>query len=258
MLNLLNTTEIEIWPASILQLRSSRLARWCSHAHSVLRRKKDGYILAMCMPDKIQTCLRPLAPKQATDYAIKIACCNQNAFALQLPDIFPQMEALLHELEIDPTSYQKITGLEIHSEPGKLFYAGQDRFRRAIWLTHTAALAWRKMQRSAAEQGIILEVVSAYRSHYYQKALILNKRRKGQSLTHILGVNAAPGFSEHHSGRAVDLSTPDFPAATQCFEHSEAFSWLQNHAAAFGFSMTYPRHNPHNIQYEPWHWCHHS
>jgi D-alanyl-D-alanine carboxypeptidase len=40
----------------------------------------------------------------------------------------------------------------------------------------------------------------------------------------------------------------------ESFEHTEAFAWLQGHAAAYGFRMSYPRGNVHGISYEPWHW----
>src|SRR5690606_41627176 len=70
----------------------------------------------------------------------------------------------------------------------------------------------------------------------------------------ILEVNAAPGWSEHHSGRAVDISAPGEPPAEESFEATPAFAWLRANAAGLGFTMSYPRDNPHGIVYEPWHW----
>ena len=90
--------------------------------------------------------------------------------------------------------------------------------------------------------------------HAYQLGIIERKRARGLTLDAILKVNAAPGFSEHHSGRALDIGTPGEPAAEESFEHTAAFAWLQQHAAAFGFRLSYPRDNPHGIVYEPWHW----
>ena len=82
------------------------------------------------------------------------------------------------------------------------------------------------------------------------------KRARGQSVEEILHVNAAPGYSEHHSGRALDIGTPGEPPAEESFEHTSAFAWLTRHAGDFGFVMSYPRANPHGIVYEPWHWYH--
>ena len=67
-------------------------------------------------------------------------------------------------------------------------------------------------------------------------------------------VNAAPGFSEHHSGLALDIGTQDEPPAEESFERTAAFAWLRDHAGEHGFVMSYPRDNPHGIVYEPWHW----
>ncbi|HPF74253.1 MAG TPA: D-alanyl-D-alanine carboxypeptidase family protein, partial [Xanthomonadaceae bacterium] len=65
----------------------------------------------------------------------------------------------------------------------------------------------------------------------------------------------APGFSEHHSGNALDIGTPDEPPAEESFENTAAFDWLCENAPNFGFQLSYPRNNPHGIVYEPWHWC---
>jgi D-alanyl-D-alanine carboxypeptidase len=96
--------------------------------------------------------------------------------------------------------------------------------------------------------------VSGFRSIDYQAALIRKKIEAGQRIENILAVNAAPGFSEHHSGMAVDIATPGSRPLTEEFEATDAFRWLQEAAAGFGFSMTYPRENPWGIAYEPWHW----
>ena len=71
----------------------------------------------------------------------------------------------------------------------------------------------------------------------------------------ILRVNAAPGFSEHHTGRAVDLGTHDCEALEEEFEQTDAFVWLERNAESFGFAMSYPRGNASGFAYEPWHWC---
>lgn len=71
----------------------------------------------------------------------------------------------------------------------------------------------------------------------------------------ILEVSAAPGFSEHHTGRALDLTTPGGPVLEEPFEHTDAFAWLSESAGSFGFHLSYPRGNSHGIAYEPWHWA---
>jgi D-alanyl-D-alanine carboxypeptidase len=155
-----------------------------------------------------------------------------------------------------PESYGRDRALGPSREPPQLAFAGHDRYGREQWLEPRAAAAWRRMRGAAARDGVALELVSAFRSIPYQAGLVERKRAKGQSIDEILRVSAAPGYSEHHTGRAIDVSTPGFPVLEEAFEDSPAFAWLTANAARFGFRMSYPRGNPHGIAYEPWHWCH--
>ena len=111
------------------------------------------------------------------------------------------------------------------------------------------------MHVAASEDGIELHLVSAFRSASYQLEILRRKLDQGQSIDEILKVSAAPGYSEHHSGRVVDLTTPGYAALEEEFETSAAFAWLRRNAANYGFHLSYPRGNPHGIAYEPWHWC---
>ncbi len=139
----------------------------------------------------------------------------------------------------------------------RLIDVGLDVFDRPARMDPQAAVAWQQMQNEASLSGVSLQLVSAYRSPKYQAALIQNKINKGQKLDDILKVNAAPGHSEHHSGRAIDLTTPGFEVLETHFEESPAFAWLQTYGKKHGFTLSYPRGNPHGIIYEPWHWCYH-
>ena len=136
-----------------------------------------------------------------------------------------------------------------------LVSVGKDIFDREQRLTPAAAEAWRRMQTAAGEDDISLQLVSAYRSVDYQVGLFERKLARGQLIDDILQVNAAPGFSEHHSGNALDLTDGECEPLIEDFERTPAFAWLQVHAGRFGFVMSYPRDNPYGFIYEPWHWC---
>ena len=122
-------------------------------------------------------------------------------------------------------------------------------------MTPDAAEAWHKMKDSAASVSVCLQVVSAFRSVDYQLNILRRKLDQGQAIDDILRVSAAPGYSEHHTGRALDLTTPGCAVLEEEFEQSDAFNWLQEHAADFGFHMSFPRDNPHGVIFEPWHWA---
>jgi D-alanyl-D-alanine carboxypeptidase len=121
-------------------------------------------------------------------------------------------------------------------------------------LAPETATAWRKMKASAADDGVQLLIVSGFRSIRHQADIIRRKLAAGQSIAAILAVNAAPGYSEHHTGRAIDIATPATRPLTAEFEGSPAFIWLQANAGAFGFRMPYGRGNRFGFDYEPWHW----
>jgi zinc D-Ala-D-Ala carboxypeptidase len=121
-------------------------------------------------------------------------------------------------------------------------------------LAPDTAAAWRSMKKSAAAAGVQLLLVSGFRSVRHQADIIRRKLAAGQPIEAILAVNAAPGFSEHHTGRAVDIATLGTRPLTAEFDGSPAFVWLQANAAAFGFKMPYGRDNRFGFEYEPWHW----
>lgn len=141
-------------------------------------------------------------------------------------------------------------------EAAELVEVGPNLVGRMQRLTPATARAWSAMVDAAAADGITLMIVSGFRSVDYQARLIRKKLNAGQDIAEILEVNAAPGFSEHHTGRAVDIASPGSRPLTEEFEGSAAFGWLGRRAAEFGFSMSYPRDNPWGFVYEPWHWCH--
>ncbi len=141
------------------------------------------------------------------------------------------------------------------SEATALVEVGPNLVGRMQSLVPLAAARWQQMVEAASGDGIRLLIVSGYRSFDYQADLIRNKIAAEQNIGDILRVNAAPGFSQHHTGAAVDIASPGSRPLTEEFEESAAFDWLSRCAASYGFSMTYPRENRWGFIYEPWHWA---
>lgn len=253
---LLNTPDIELWPARLLRARSNRDARVLSRATQVLRRKRDGAYLAAVQPEGVIGLMARWQREAGIDDALDLldagALPAPQSSAPDLP--LSQVEARLETLGLDADDYAAHTGLRLVAEPAWLTFAGFDRYRRPLWLETGTARAWHDMRTIAARDGIALDAVSGYRSHDYQLGIFDRKRARGLSLDDILAVNAAPGYSEHHAGSALDISAPGEPPAEESFEKTTAFEWLTRHAPDHGFTMSYPRDNPHGIVYEPWHW----
>lgn len=163
--------------------------------------------------------------------------------------------ARLHAALQIPSGYAKQSQFVLFEEPGRLLPTELDYMGREQRLTPEALVAWDAMRVAAKEQEVCFFLVSAFRSIEYQAQLIQRKLDKGLLIEDILKVNTAPGYSEHHTGRAVDIGTPGCAVLEEEFENTPAFEWLMTHAHEFDFTLTYPRNNESGICYEPWHWC---
>jgi len=161
---------------------------------------------------------------------------------------------VMEQLQVNEDYFQK-RGLIRHQEPdSELVVVQVDHDGRKHELVTHAAEAWRQMRAMALADGCELQMVSAFRSIARQAEIVLAKQQRGLAADEIFSVSAPPGYSEHHTGRAIDISTPGYAALEEEFEESDAFQWLCNNAAKFGFKMTYGRENPYGYLYEPWHW----
>jgi D-alanyl-D-alanine carboxypeptidase len=253
-----NTPEIELWPAGLLRAHGNAHARLLARARRVLRRKRDGAFLAAELPDGLRALLPNLQrePGLAAARRALVAHASHRRNGLERVATLPlhRLHERLDALGLDADGYAARTGLDLVPEPDWLAFAGFDRWRRPLWLRIDAARAWLRLRDAALADGIVLEAISGYRSHDYQLGIFERKLARGLQVEDILAVNAAPGFSEHHSGLAQDIGTPDEPPAEESFERTPAFAWLREHAGEHGFAMSYPRDNPHGIVYEPWHW----
>ena len=154
-----------------------------------------------------------------------------------------------------PDDYALNCKLPLCLEPATLVDTELDFYQRPQQLTPAAFSAWSAMREAATQQGLSLFLISAFRSNQYQHDLIAGKLAKGRSIEEILRVNAAPGYSEHHSGCAVDVGTLGCDALSEEFENTKAYQWLVKNAEQHDFHLSYPRDNPFGIDFEPWHWC---
>ena len=164
------------------------------------------------------------------------------------------MQEIHRQLGI-PLGYPATSKLPYCREPAELVDTEADFYQRSQKLTPEAFQAWTQMKQAATEQGFSLFLISAFRDIEYQRAIFEKKLARGVPIEEILTVNAAPGYSEHHTGCAIDAGTSGCDALVEEFENTEIFQWLTKNAADFKYFMSYPRDNSYGICYEPWHWC---
>lgn len=139
-------------------------------------------------------------------------------------------------------------------EASELVSIGPDVFGRETQLTPDAAKAWFAMRDASTDTDLKIQVISGFRSISRQKEILERKIRRGESLEWVLHVSAYPGYSEHHTGKALDLGSPCAEHLTEAFDSTPEFSWLVENSEKFGFLLSYPKGNEQGIVYEPWHW----
>lgn len=145
-------------------------------------------------------------------------------------------------------------GLPFYAEAQELVIGDTDSRGREYKMTPETARAWAAMKKQAALDGIVLEVVSSFRTIEKQIDIIEDKLRRNMPMDKILTLSAPPGYSEHHTGRALDINTPGCVATEPEFEFTDAYRWLEQHAGDFGFTLSYPKDNSLGFIHEPWHW----
>ncbi len=122
--------------------------------------------------------------------------------------------------------------------------------RTGMKLQRETYRAYRVMNEAAGKAGMKLRITSAYRSFTEQNAIY-------NSFAKRYGTNAAktraalPGYSEHQTGLAVDLS-----GSHSSFGKSREYQWLLQNAHRYGFICRYTADNAYLTRYidEPWHW----
>jgi len=165
-----------------------------------------------------------------------------------------QLSRQLSELGITATHRQQCR-IPPQQESTDLVSAEVDIYERPQQMTGRTLACWQQMRSAAQQDDIKLLLVSAYRSIPYQCALIRRKLDAGENLDQILRVNAIPGYSEHHTGAALDLTTTDCKTLDESFDTTPAFLWLTANASQYDFFLSYPKDNALGITYEPWHWA---
>ena len=120
------------------------------------------------------------------------------------------------------------------------------------------------MVTAAQADGISLIPVSGYRSRERQHNNFERKIKyytdlgygKAEATRIASEIVLMPGTSEHNAGLAMDFGTNGNYTLDENFAKTDAFKWLSEHAADYGFILRYESDTKHitKITYEPWHW----
>jgi zinc D-Ala-D-Ala carboxypeptidase len=164
-------------------------------------------------------------------------------------------EVLAKELDSPPDLFGHHVFTEAHANQLRSVGRAGDGYE--IRLREAAAKSYLSMDAAAKADGVDLVVISGFRTISEQQQLFFDiSKQRNQTPAQRAKVSAPPGYSEHHTGYALDIGDGSIPSATlsTSFEKTAAFQWLQNNAAKYGFEMSFPPNNSQGVMYEPWHW----
>lgn len=124
-----------------------------------------------------------------------------------------------------------------------------------------AASAYENMYAAAKDEGIYLTPCSGYRSYSTQKRLYYEFYNQyiGQGYSSAEAHDLTSrrrnpaGSSEHNLGICMDIICA---SSSSGFENTQAYKWLCENAADYGFILRYPadKVNVTGVKFEPWHW----
>lgn len=121
-------------------------------------------------------------------------------------------------------------------------------------LQSEACYALENLFAAAEKDNIHLFLVSAYRS-YNTEVSLQSYYIKNQGSDKAKYIDCNPGASEHQLGLAVDLSTTDHICElTTDFAYTDAYYWLLDNCADYGFILRYPegKQSITGIMFSPW------
>ena len=134
----------------------------------------------------------------------------------------------------------------------------QNYSQQSIQVEENAYQAFRALQEDVRKDGVQIELESSYRSVERQKDLWA-EYEQAYGLDYCRHYVAVPGFSEHHTGLAIDVNLiqPEKDQTDEERAAERAALWAKVHAklAAHGFILRYPegRDDVTGYSYEPWH-----
>ena len=121
-----------------------------------------------------------------------------------------------------------------------------------------AAEAYEKLRKELADEGIIIELDSTTRSVAEQQKL-WDEWTKEYGEDYVKKYVAVPGYSEHHTGLAIDIMLmkdgKEISDNDEMIAEREIFAKIHPKLAKYGFILRYleGRKDSTGYDYEPWH-----
>lgn len=184
---------------------------------------------------------------------------NKNSeFEEQINELAQTVGVIEKWTKTDPEllqKYSKVYFLNEHYTPSRLVQIGDEYLyndERNFEIHAQVYPYLRSLLEDATDEGIDLQIISAYRSFGTQASL-----KSHYTVTYGEGTanqfSADQGYSEHQLGTTADFTNSSVGGSFSGFGDTESFRWLERNAHRYGFTLSYPDGNAF-YQYEPWHW----
>jgi zinc D-Ala-D-Ala carboxypeptidase len=133
---------------------------------------------------------------------------------------------------------------------------GEGEYKRTEYLDQDAAAALDQLVAAAKANGVSIVSISGFRTIAQQEKLFERQIQRQGSEAAAATLSAPPGYSEHHTGYAIDIGDGTRPKTDVKFEFEDtsAYQWMASNAKRYGFELSYPRNNVQGVSFEPWHW----
>ncbi len=132
--------------------------------------------------------------------------------------------------------------------------------------------AFKMMKNEALKEGILIEIVSAYRSYNRQNKIWSRKYNNyisegllpQQAIQKIINYSTIPGTSRHHWGTDIDIIDGAITAPKKLLTegnyneggvYSNLKIWMDTNSEKYGFYLVYNNNQARKgFKYEPWHY----
>ena len=128
--------------------------------------------------------------------------------------------------------------------------SSEDSVDGEIKLNGEAYRAFKQMKSDMNKEGLDILINEGYRSYSDQEELC-DYYRNLYGDNYVSKYVALPGFSEHQTGLAIDLSS----TSTRTFSNSKEYKWMLDNSYKYGFILRYDPKLITETQFnsEPWH-----
>lgn len=186
----------------------------------------------------------PQSPSQKSKDLAEKSNQNDEQTTQKTADDFGQCHPKAYQVGIKHFKYDEALKSD-------LVWSGYGVKNHRKYLIHKQAKpALDEMVKAAKKDGITLKPNSIFRSISRQKQIV-DTKLKTQKPYDIYHVSSPAGYSEHHTGLAIDFNSID-----KTFDRSSAYRWLLKNAQKFGFEQTFTKEYSEwsGVSEESWHW----